>query len=51
MEMPAIPKEHSLIRASFVCKYASVDDLFECPSIDDIVVSGTPFESILEATE
>jgi hypothetical protein len=24
--------------------YTAVDDLFECPSTDDIVVTGTPFE-------
>ena len=42
---------HSLIRFSFVDRYTSVEDLFECPSIEEIVVIGTPFDSILEAAE
>jgi hypothetical protein len=51
MGIPAIPKAHSLMCDSSVDRYTSVDDLFECPSIEDIVVTATPFDSILEATE
>ena len=42
---------HAFIPSSFVDRYTSVDDLFACPSIDEIVVIGTPFDNILEAAE
>ena len=42
---------HDLILSVSVVRYISVDVLFECPSIDEIVVTGTPFDNILEAAE
>ena len=39
----------SRIRRSSVVRYTSVELLFECPSTEDIVVTATPRESILEA--
>ena len=44
-------KAHSRILFSLVARYISVDVLLEWPSNDDIIVTGTPFDNILEAAE
>ena len=51
MGIPARLSAHIRKLAISVVKYMSVEDLFECPNIDEIVVIGTPFTSIFEAAE
>ncbi len=51
MGIPESPIAHVFILSMSVVRYISVDVLLECPSIDEIVVTGTPFDNILEAAE
>ena len=51
MDIPERPIAHAFILSMSVDRYISVDVLLECPSIDEIIVTETPFDNILEAAE